>query len=85
MTDSERKRLDPAWHAMLGQVAGGISPAALINAGVDRALHLAASPDKQSELLGEDLSGLAATDPSGDARFSDPAWTTFPAKALAQG
>ncbi|WP_295312141.1 alpha/beta fold hydrolase [Roseobacter sp.] len=83
MTDPERKRLDPAWHSMLGQITGGISPAALINAGVDWALHLAASPDKQSDLLREALTGLAATDPAEDPRFSDPAWTRFPANAMA--
>ncbi len=43
--------LDQQIHAALAQVTGGLSPAAVIEAWMDWALHLAASPEKRNHLV----------------------------------
>jgi polyhydroxyalkanoate synthase len=42
---------DRLLHATIGKFTGGLSPAALSNAWVDWAMHLAASPSKQAEIF----------------------------------
>jgi polyhydroxyalkanoate synthase len=76
--------LDAQWHAALGQLTGGLSPAALATAYVDWWLHLMGSPEKQAELMKRALGRTAPTDQS-DPRFSDPAWDAFPYNVLSQG
>ncbi|GFE65512.1 PHA/PHB synthase family protein [Litoreibacter roseus] len=85
MTEREPLRIDPAWHAALGQMTGGLSPAALATAYVDWALHLAGSPDKMLELRKLALPHQPAPEISSDPRFAHPTWASFPYKALAQG
>ncbi|MBW4706285.1 alpha/beta fold hydrolase [Roseobacter sp. YSTF-M11] len=77
--------LDARWHAALGQITGGLSPAALATAYLDWSLHLIASPDKQAELMRRVLEPSAAseTEPE-DSRFADPAWSTFPYNLFVQ-
>lgn len=48
---SINESIDHAVHATIGRVTGGLSPAAVTNAYVDWAMHLAFSPGKQSELV----------------------------------
>ena len=76
--------LDAQWHAALGQLTGGLSPAALATAYVDWWLHLIGSPEKQAELMKRALGRTAPTDQS-DPRFSDPAWDALPYNVLSQG
>ncbi|TCT07896.1 PHA/PHB synthase family protein [Aquabacter spiritensis] len=45
--------IDFAVHAAIARVTGGLSPAALVDAYVDWAMHLALSPGKQAELAGK--------------------------------
>lgn len=47
---SINESVDYAMHAAIARVTGGLSPAALANAYMDWAMHLALSPGKQSEL-----------------------------------
>ncbi len=82
--DASPHRLDPAWHATIGQFTGGLSPAALATAYVDWAMHLIGSPDKQADLMKALLQVPDTTDPSSDARFAHPAWSVFPYSVLAQ-
>ena len=77
--------IDKAWHAALGQLTGGLSPAAVATAYVDWALHLMASPDKQADLLRQPLAGNADTQADQDPRFLHPSWATFPYNYFAQG
>jgi polyhydroxyalkanoate synthase len=48
---SERHPLDRAFHAMLAQFTGGISPVALSLAWLDWSSHLAAAPQRQTEII----------------------------------
>lgn len=86
MTQPKRPSLglDTQWHAALGQLTGGISPASLATAYFDWWLHLVGSPEKQAELVQSASSeALSRTDRS-DPRFDDPAWSAFPYNVLAQ-
>ena len=81
----EPRSIDAGWHTMLGQFTGGLSPAALTTAYVDWALHLAGSPEKQSELVKLATSNVSDTDFSKDPRFADPAWATYPYNLFSTG
>lgn len=81
----EIRAIDPTWHAMIGKVTGGLSPAALAAASLDWSLHLMASPDKQAELVSALFANAVAEDPALDPRFRDPSWQAQPYKAYAQG
>ncbi|MGJ5621112.1 PHA/PHB synthase family protein [Sulfitobacter sp. MF3-043] len=76
--------LDARWHSALGQLTGGLSPAALLTAYVDWGLHLIGSPDKQSELVKEALSSVPNPKPQSDPRFADATWSAFPFNLYAQ-
>lgn len=69
--------LDAEWHATLGQLTGGLSPAVLATAYTDWWLHLIGSPEKQADLMKRALEVAPQVDPS-DPRFDDPAWAGFP-------
>ncbi len=84
MTGARDHKTDSIWHAAIGQFTGGLSPAALATAYVDWALHLMASPDKQSELARLALESAAEVDPSKDPRFSAPGWAGYPYNVMAQ-
>lgn len=73
--------LDAHWHAALGQVTGGLSPAALATAYLDWGLHVIGSPEKQADLLKLSLE-WPAQDAQKDPRFADPAWQTYPYNIL---
>ena len=45
--------VDRVIHASMGQLTGGLSPAALAGAYADWAVHLAFSPGKQMQLIGK--------------------------------
>jgi polyhydroxyalkanoate synthase len=77
--------LDAQWHATLGKLTGGLSPAALATAYVDWGLYLMGSPDKQSQLFKQALTTKTAQDVKSDPRFADPAWDRFPFMVYAQG
>jgi len=81
----DKSGIDTAWHAALGQLTGGLSPAALATAYVDWSLHLLASPDKQVELLRQSLTGGWDIEADQDPRFAHPSWATFPYNYFAQG
>lgn len=81
MTDAPHK-LDPVWHAAIGQFTGGLSPAALATAYVDWALHLIGSPDKQAALI-KQAATPPSQDPPKDPRFADPAWEAYPYRFMA--
>lgn len=76
--------MDTQWHAALGQMTGGISPAALATAYFDWWLHLIGSPEKQTELFESASSETLTPKERRDPRFADPAWTAFPYNVLAQ-
>ncbi|PTX53818.1 polyhydroxyalkanoate synthase [Litoreibacter ponti] len=76
--------LDAQWHAALGQLTGGLSPAALATAYMDWWLHLIGSPEKQAELMKRALDRPDADDQT-DPRFADPAWRAYPFNVMAQG
>lgn len=78
-----QRGLDVRWHAALGELTGGLSPAALATAYVDWWLHLIGSPEKQAELMKRVSESRAHIDQS-DPRFSDPAWDAFPYNILSQ-
>ncbi|MHA6323646.1 PHA/PHB synthase family protein [Roseivivax sp. CAU 1753] len=86
MTDQTRPShgLDTQWHAAIGQMTGGISPAGLATAFFDWSLHLLGSPDKQIELAGKALTEIVNPKLRTDPRFDDPAWSAFPYNVLAQ-
>lgn len=44
-----QRSLDAQWHAAIGQVTGGLSPAALATAYVDLWLHVIGSPEKRAD------------------------------------
>ncbi len=86
MGQEPKHNLDIQWHAALGQLTNGLSPAALTTAYLDWALHLAASPDKQVDLFRRMFKPVAqASDVPPDPRFADPTWATFPYQFLTQG
>ncbi|MFL4471127.1 PHA/PHB synthase family protein [Tateyamaria armeniaca] len=76
--------LDTQWHAALGRLTGGISPAALATAYVDWWLHLIGSPEKQSELMQRALTDATSQTQRDDPRFQDPAWAAYPYNVMAQ-
>jgi polyhydroxyalkanoate synthase len=69
--------LDAQWHAALGQVTGGLSPAALATAYLDWWLHMIGSPEKQAELIRLSFDPSEQEDQK-DPRFADPAWEAYP-------
>lgn len=75
--------LDAQWHAALGQVTGGISPAAVATAYLDWWLHMIGSPEKQAELIRLFLEPSAKDDQK-DPRFADPAWEAYPHNITSQ-
>ncbi|MGY6533259.1 PHA/PHB synthase family protein [Glycocaulis sp.] len=90
---------DHAFRAALSSFTGGLSPAAMLDAWSDWAIHLAASPGKQAELAKSAMEGwwnLARYAASGgdcepcietlpqDRRFEGEAWQTYPHNVLAQ-
>jgi polyhydroxyalkanoate synthase len=78
------RRLDAAWHAALGRLTGGLSPAALATAYMDWALHMIGSPQRQAALLAAlRPDAEARQDPATDPRFAHPAWSAYPFKAIA--
>ena len=80
-----RRGLDARWHTALGQLSGGLSPAALTTAYMDWWLHLIGSPEKQSQLIKQALVTKTTQDSKSDPRFADPAWDHFPFNVCAQG
>ncbi|MGB3245062.1 MAG: alpha/beta fold hydrolase [Sulfitobacter sp.] len=82
--DNERG-LDARWHTAIGQMTGGLSPAALATAYLDWWLHLIGSPEKQSQLVKQAFVNEVAQDDKPDPRFADAAWNTFPFNLYAQG
>lgn len=85
-SDAQHKSgIDPAWHAMIGKMTGGLSPAALATAYLDWWLHLAASPDKQAELVRLAMTPPGENEIPDDPRFADNAWQALPYKSYAQG
>ncbi|WP_299692158.1 alpha/beta fold hydrolase [uncultured Tateyamaria sp.] len=76
--------LDAQWHAALGQLTGGLSPAALATAYLDWWLHVIGSPEKQAELAKLALDRTAQHSQT-DPRFADPAWDQFPYNVVSQG
>ncbi|MGB7242014.1 MAG: alpha/beta fold hydrolase [Sulfitobacter sp.] len=83
--DDTAQGLDARWHTALGQLTGGLSPAALSTAYVDWWLHLIGSPEKQSELIKQAMTISGAADVKPDPRFDDAAWDTLPFNVYAQG
>ncbi|WP_084268070.1 PHA/PHB synthase family protein [Azohydromonas lata] len=89
-TPSAAERMDQAAHAMLSRVSGGLSPISLSLAWADWAMHLAASPGRQSTLAQQAAKLLSAAGPAAgptadapkrpesDERFRDPAWEQWP-------
>jgi polyhydroxyalkanoate synthase len=53
LLDRLAETVDPAVHAGVARLAGGLSPAALAIADLDWAVHLGFSPGKQAELVGK--------------------------------
>lgn len=85
MTNPPVKRgLDAQWHTALGQLTGGISPAALATAYTDWLIHLIGSPEKQSELLKLAMDVPTSASKEQDKRFADPAWSAMPYAVWAQ-
>lgn len=74
--------LDARWHAAIGELTGGLSPAALSTAWFDWWTHLLGSPETLAELARIAITPDKA-DPSGAGRFSDPAWSAQPFRAYA--
>ena len=84
MKDNQSPRaLDVAFHSLIGQFTGGISPSAMITAGTDWWIHLLCSPNKQVDLLSLGLKGRANDFP-GDPRFSADVWKDFPYAMIVQ-
>ena len=78
--------LDAAWHAAIGEVTGGLSPASLAVAYLDWSMHLLASPEKNAELIGLCMTSCGdALSDADDQRFSDPAWAALPYSLFANG
>jgi polyhydroxyalkanoate synthase len=88
-----RNELDLAAHAAVAALTGGLSPASMILAGLDWALHIAVSPGKGFDLAkqyalaccelaqGMQLAGSVdsrADRARQDPRFSDDSWTRWP-------
>lgn len=69
--------LDAQWHAALGELTGGLSPAALATAYLDWWFHIMGSPEKQAELLKQAFETVPQGVPK-DPRFADPAWDNYP-------
>ena len=78
-------KIDTVWHAAIGQLTGGLSPAALATAYLDWSLHLLASPEKQSELLKLCASVECNLERANDPRFSAKEWEAVPYNLYAQG
>jgi len=87
---------DRLLHAAEGAATLGLSPAALLLAGLDWAVHLANAPAQRLDLLHlaveqwRRLAGAtgnmpAIQPPPGDHRFSAPSWRRFPFDVLHQG
>jgi poly[(R)-3-hydroxyalkanoate] polymerase subunit PhaC len=55
---SEDHEVDRAFHAMMARLTGGISPVALSLAYIDWASHLAAAPQRQTEIAQEAMRGV---------------------------
>ncbi|GAA3986643.1 alpha/beta fold hydrolase [Comamonas faecalis] len=101
--DEVRQRQHEAAHAMdasvkgrMARAAGGLSPIALALAQADWAMHLMASPGRQSVLaqraweLGAQawqhgVMALPGDEPDKDARFADPLWNQWPYRWLKAG
>ncbi len=93
----DMRDFDRTLHAALARVTGGLSPASLILAWTDWAMHLAGQPGRRLELtrqIGSDYAALmrqaiglpaetVMPDP-GDHRFRDPGWQRGPASFAAQ-
>ena len=87
--------LDVSARSQLAKAFSGLSPIALALAHTDWAMHLMASPGRQS-LLGQSAldrslqawNHLVAPDaqaPEADARFADPAWRQWPFNVFKEG
>ena len=63
----EYRNLDRYLHYLAARITAGLSPAAVANAYFDWAVHLASSPGRQLELMGEAVPSVDAT---GDVRSS---------------
>lgn len=84
MNDNQSTRaLDTAFHSLVGQFTGGLSPSAMITAGTDWWIHMLGSPNKQADLLRFGLNRCDHDLPS-DPRFSADAWNNFPYTIIAQ-
>lgn len=92
--------LDHKFHALIAQMCGGLSPFPLALAWADWAAHLAISPGRQFDLVGQVgqealrlwYAAWPTRDPKApcegwrdpDRRFSDDAWTLWPYRQLAK-
>jgi poly[(R)-3-hydroxyalkanoate] polymerase subunit PhaC len=86
MTHPERPfhGLDTQFHAAIGKLTGGISPAALATAYVDWWVHLIGSPEKQAELWKSAITDSVSQNDHDDPRFQDSAWRAYPYNVFAQ-
>lgn len=93
--DNIFRQLDHKTRWMLGQMSGSIAPSAYWLAGMDWAMHLAASPGRQAQLATAAMTGALglatgqgapdATTPASDHRFDDEAWSKPPLRAIRDG
>lgn len=91
--EAEVYPLDMLLHNQIAKLTAGVSPTSVTLAFVDWAMHLAASPGKQLELLTllqkPSTLSLPAAQPQGsgneneaDTRFAHPGWSTWPYNAI---
>ena len=93
---SAARSLDESVQAQMVRAFSGLSPIALSLAHADWAMHLMASPGRQSQLAvrafelsvqawnkAADQSADAA--PEKDGRFTDPGWSQWPYNAVKEG
>ena len=90
LTEAPEAEADRVFHAALGRLTGGLSPAALAEAWTDWATHLAAAPSRSAELARKvaDLpsTALARTaSTADDVRFNAPEWRRWPFNVMAGG
>jgi polyhydroxyalkanoate synthase len=83
VSDTEHNELDQSLHAAWGRFTGGMSPAALMLAWSDWAIHVATQPGRGA-LLAQRLAWPAAQPAAHDTRLSALAWADWPFSAYRQ-
>jgi polyhydroxyalkanoate synthase len=94
--EAEPNPLDMLLHNQIAKLTAGVSPTSVTLAFVDWAMHLAASPGKQLELLAllQKPSTLSlpvsapvnpASGSEADSRFAHPGWSNWPYNAMSGG